>query len=173
MGFDAVINHQDFLLTINRNKENIVKDVLPGVHLNPLFLDTENGIWVLYGVFEPGVRLPRHFHTGTVHFYTTSGQWNYVEYPDQEQTAGSYLYEPGGSIHAFMVADDASEPAEGFMVVQGANINIDEDGNYLSTQDAGWIENAIIDACKSQDRPIPRYIKPAGGAQYSDAQKGA
>ena len=101
MALPHPINHQDFLLTLNTLQEPIVQDALPGVHIWPLFLDAENGLWVLRARFDPGVTLPKHFHTGTVHFYTLGGSWHYLEYPNQPQTAGSYLYEPGGSIHTF------------------------------------------------------------------------
>lgn len=167
---DTMTRPQDRLLTVNTRQTEIVENVLPGVHLHPLFLDPDNGIWVLYARFDPGVELPRHFHTGTVHFYTTAGAWQYVEYPGDVQTAGSYLYEPGGSAHAFMVPADAPGPAEGFMVVSGANVNFDADGNFLNVQDAGWIEQAILAACAAAGRPVPRYIRPGAGAGFSDTQ---
>ena len=108
----------------------MVKDALPGVDICPLFLDSENGTWVIRALFQPGLTLPKHFHTGTVHFYTMAGSWHYLEYPDQPQTAGSYLYEPGGSVHTF-ATDPDGEGADGFMVIQGCNVNFDEDGNFL------------------------------------------
>ncbi|MGL5666726.1 MAG: cupin domain-containing protein, partial [Shewanella sp.] len=70
MALPEVINHQDFLLTLNTNEEQIIKDALPGVDVYPLFLDPENGIWVIRAKFKPGITLPKHFHTGVVHFYT-------------------------------------------------------------------------------------------------------
>lgn len=165
MSLPDIINHQDLLLTLNTNEEKIIRDVLPGVDIYPLFLDIENGTWVLRAQFKPGVTLPKHFHTGVVHFYTLGGTWNYLEYPDQPQTAGSYLYEPGGSIHTFHCPED-SEGADGFMMVSGANINFDEDGNLMNIMDAGWIEQVIIAAAQSQGL-VPRYIKPGGMAKLS------
>ena len=167
MAFETVPNVQDFLLTLNINIEPAVRDVLPGVHIHPLFLDVENGTWVLYVKFEPGTVLPSHFHTGTVHFYTTAGTWNYSEYPDDRQTAGSYLYEPGGSIHTFEVPADAAEAAEGFMVVSGANINFAADGSFMNIMDTGWIEQAILAACREKGMTPPRYIKPGGKADFT------
>lgn len=167
MALPDVIQHQDFLLTLNTNEENIVKDALPGVDVFPLFLDAENGTWVIRARFKPGVTLPKHFHTGVVHFYTLSGTWHYLEYPEQPQTAGSYLYEPGGSIHTFHCPGD-SEGTDGFMVVQGANINFDADGNLMNIMDAGWIEQVVIAAAKAQGI-VPRYIKPGAIAAMSDA----
>jgi 2,4'-dihydroxyacetophenone dioxygenase len=77
------------LLSIDTTKVPVVKDVIvPGLDVYPLFLDTQNGVWVLRVIFAPGVTLPKHFHTGTVHFFTMSGSWHYLEHPDDPQTAG-------------------------------------------------------------------------------------
>ncbi|RAS09412.1 cupin domain-containing protein [Cupriavidus alkaliphilus] len=157
---------QDRLLTLNTDTAPRLPTEVPGVTITPLFLDREHGTWVLYGRFEPGTILPKHFHTGTVHFYTTRGMWQYAEYPDDPQTAGSYLYEPGGSIHTFTVPADATEAAEGFMVVHGANVNFVGD-NYHSIMDAGAIETAILGAVSAGMMPMPRYIRPNGGAAFS------
>ncbi len=67
MALPDIINHQDFLLTIHTNDEKLIKNALPGVHIYPLMLDSENGVWVLRVLFEPGTVLPKHFHTGVVH----------------------------------------------------------------------------------------------------------
>ncbi|NOV26507.1 2,4'-dihydroxyacetophenone dioxygenase [Cupriavidus necator] len=166
MALPAVTTHQDRLLTLNTETAARLPTEVPGVTFTPLFLDPEHGIWVLYGRFEPGTVLPRHFHTGTVHFYTTRGMWQYAEYPEDPQSAGSYLYEPGGSIHTFTVPADASEAAEGFMVVHGANVNFAGD-DYHSIMDAGAIETAILGAVGAGLMPMPCYIRPNGGASFS------
>src|SRR5690606_33275267 len=127
----------------------------PGSSIIPLFLDRENGVWVLYGKFAPGTRLPTHFPTGVVHSYTTKRQRNYLEYPDDPHTAGSYLYEPGGSVHTCAVPEAAAEHAEGFMVVFGANINF-IDGEFANIRAAGAIEDSILAAAKKSGLPIPR-----------------
>lgn len=166
MSLPKVVTHQDRLLTININESHEFPGSEPGSTIIPLFLDRENGIWVLYGRFAPGTQLPSHFHTGTVHFFTTKGEWNYVEYPHDPQTAGSYLYEPGGSVHTFSVPADAVEAAEGFMVVYGANI-IFKDGEFDSIRDAGAIEAGILAAAERAGLPVPKYIRPAGGATHT------
>jgi quercetin dioxygenase-like cupin family protein len=166
MTLPSPINEQERLLTIDTTKEKIVDigTTLPGVKVVPLFLDPENGVWVLFATFAPGTRVPTHFHTGTVHFYTTKGAWNYLEYPNDVQTAGCYLYEPGGSIHTFTVADNAPQAAEGFMVVHGANVNFDAEGNFINIMDAGWIEKLIVETAKAQDLKPLRYIRPGRAA---------
>ena len=149
--------HKD-LLTLNWDEEPVYEDALPGVDVQPLFLDPHNGTWVLRAIFKPGVVLPKHYHTGDVHFFTLRGKWNYVEYPDQPQTAGSYLYEPGGSIHTFMTPADNTEPTEGLMVVNGTNMNFDEDGNYVGVLDATWIMQLIDHLVKERGLNPAKYI---------------
>lgn len=148
------------LLTINRHRGGEVKNALPGVHVSPCFLDTENGVWVLYVRFEPGTLLPQHFHTGSVHLYTTAGEWAYVEHPDDPQTQGSYLYEPGGSIHTF----ESKKGAEAFMVVYGANINFNADGSFMNIMDAGWIERLLQQVAAATGQKLPPYVRPGSGA---------
>ncbi len=163
MSTPTSITHQDRLLSVNIHEMGFFPGSAEGSTIIPLFLDRENGIWVMYGKFEPGTRLPTHFHTGAVHFFTTKGKWSYDEYPDDQQTPGSYLYEPAGSVHTFSVPADAAEAAEGFMVVYGANINFDDD-KFLGIRDAGAIEDSILKYAKQQGLPIPGYITPGGGA---------
>ena len=165
------INKQDRLLCVHTDEIAPVDigDVMPGLKIWPLFLDSENGYWVIRMEAAPGMSVPMHFHTGTVHFYQISGRWNYSEYPDDEMGPNSYLYEPGGSIHTFNVPSDATEPANGFMVVHGANVNFDADGEYLSIMDTGWLEHVIHECCKQQGRAVPRYVKPKAAAGFSDA----
>ncbi|QBF34049.1 2,4'-dihydroxyacetophenone dioxygenase family protein [Thalassococcus sp. S3] len=166
MPLPQTITHQDRLLTLKVNDADAVQHPVDGYTIQPLFLDPENGTWVLYAKFPPGTKLPQHFHTGTVHFLTTKGMWHYVEYPEDKQTAGSYLYEPGGSIHQFCVPEDATEAAEGFMVVSGANINFDEDGNFIDIMDAGAIEMALRAACQMAGREMPNFIKPGAESDF-------
>lgn len=170
MALPSNINHQDRLLTVNLNEEKPVLDPLMGTSVQPLFLDTENGVWVLYVHFPPGTLLPKHYHTGSVHFLTVKGEWNYVEYPDDKQTAGSYLYEPAGSIHQFSVPADAKEAAEGFMVVYGANVNFDENGDFVDVMDASSIELSIQQACEALGQKMPNYIRPGAGADFVNSE---
>lgn len=155
-----IMEHKE-LLTLNWNELPMFKDALPGVDAQPLFLDPHENVWVLRALFHPGVILPKHYHTGTVHFFTLKGQWNYVEYPDQPQTAGSYLYEPGGSIHTFMTPADNTEPTEGLMVVHGANINFDENGNYVGIMDTTWFMQLFDTLVKERGMEPAKYITAA------------
>ena len=73
-----------------------------GTHLQLLQVNVEAGLWVIRTRFEPGVVVPTHKHTGEVFAFTISGSWHYREYPEVN-VAGSYLYEPAGSVHTLTV----------------------------------------------------------------------
>lgn len=165
-----VTDHKD-LLTLNTNDLPMYTDVLPGVDVQPLMLDTNRGVWVLRALFHPGVVLPTHFHTGPVHFWTLKGKWNYLEYPDQPQTAGSYLYEPGSSVHTFSTPADNTEVTEGIMYVEGSNVNFDpKTGEYVGMLDANSITLIIDHLIKERGLKPARYIR-GNQADFSTSAK--
>jgi hypothetical protein len=167
MALPAFINHQDSLLTIDADNADWIKDYpRPGTDFCPLFFDPQNGIWVVRARVGPGTVLPNHFHTGTVHLFTLSGNWNYTQYPHQPQTAGSYLYEPGGAIHQFSTPASNTEQTDMFMVIYGANINFDDDGNFINITDAGFIEMMLNKAAADRGMSPLKYIRSLG-ADYS------
>ena len=158
---------QTELLTVNTNDIPIIRDALaPGVNFQPLFLDPEAGIWVLIAHFSPGAELPVHLHTGSVHGYTLSGKWMYREYPDQPQTAGSYLYEPGSSRHQFYAPEDNTEDTQILFVVYGANINFTPEGQFHSVLDAITIKAMTEQLSEAQGLGKINYIT-TGGAGYT------
>lgn len=154
------VTHQEELLTVDTNISKFLEGLLhPGIKAHPLFLDPQNGVWVLRVKFAPGITLPLHFHTGTVHLYTMSGCWYYTEYPEQKQTAGCYLYEPGGSVHQFNTPADNTEDTDTFMIVTGANVNFDaESGQYINIMDAGMIKSWVDEGIREQGASEMRYI---------------
>lgn len=154
-----VMDHNE-LLTLNTNDLPVFEEALPGVDVQPLFLDPQNGVWVLRALFKPGVVLPTHYHTGDVHFFTIRGRWHYAEHPDQPQTAGSYLYEPGSSVHTLVTPEDNTEITEGLMVVRGTNVNFDQDGNYVGTMDANSLMQLFDSLVKERGMDPARYIAP-------------
>jgi 2,4'-dihydroxyacetophenone dioxygenase len=128
---------QTELLTVNENNIPLIKNALgPGIHFKPLRFDLEAGRWVVLAIFEPGSQVPLHYHTGIAEGYTLAGSWHYLEYPDQLQTAGSYLYEPAGSVHTFVCPATNTEDTVLLAFVEGANINFNEDGSFHSILDA-------------------------------------
>jgi quercetin dioxygenase-like cupin family protein len=161
MSVPDTVTHQDRLLSVDTNMSKFLEGLLhPGIKAHPLFLDPYNGVWVLRVKFAPGITLPMHFHTGTVHAYTMSGCWYYTEYPNQRQTAGCYLYEPGGSVHQFNTPADNTEDTDAIFVVTGANINFagGTDGAYMGTMDAGWIKSTVDKMIVEQKAHAMNYI---------------
>ena len=84
-----------------------------------------------------------------------------MEYPDQPQTAGSYLFEPGGSIHTFSVPEDNTEITDTLMLVEGANVNFDENGEYHSILDANSITLLIEQHIQENGLAPANYIRPS------------
>ncbi len=154
---------QGELLTVNSNDTPIVRDALgPGVHFQPLRLDLEAGEWVVLATFAPGASVPLHYHTGTAEVFTLSGSWHYLEYPDQPQTAGSYLFEPGASVHTLVCPESNTEDTVFLVRVAGANINFDEDGNFHSILDAALLRHLTATLSEVQGLEGVKYI--GGGA---------
>src|SRR5215207_2876935 len=95
-------------------------------------VDIEAGYWVVRLRSEPGRTIQRHRHTGEVFAFTLAGSWKYLEYPDEVNVAGSYLYEPAGSIHTLHVPASNTEVTDVWFVIHGANLNLDDAGNVES-----------------------------------------
>src|ERR1019366_9161983 len=84
-------------------KELPFVDIGDGATLQLLQVDLSNGVWIVRNHFPPDTTIQTHKHTGHVLAFTQKGSWFYKEYPDVVNTAGSYLYEPAGSIHTLHV----------------------------------------------------------------------
>ena len=125
-----------------------------GVDLQLLQVDLDRGLWVVRTRFRPGITIPTHKHTGPVFAVTLAGSWKYLEYPDVN-TAGSYLYEPAGSVHTLTVPETETEVTDVWFAIYGANLNLDADGNVESVLDAGFIRDAYFALCEAEgfDRP--------------------
>jgi 2,4'-dihydroxyacetophenone dioxygenase len=154
---------QGELLTVNINQIPLLKDaVAPGISIQPLRLDPERGEWVFLAVLAPGCELPLHYHTGPAQVWTFSGRWLYREYPDQPQTAGSYLYEPGGSVHTFYCPEDNTEDTVALAWIEGAQVSFNEDGTFHSINDAVTIQYLTETVSAAQGTGPVGYIR--GGA---------
>lgn len=110
--------------------------------------------------FEPGTTIPTHRHTGPVYAFTIAGRWKYKEYPEVN-TAGSFLYEPAGSVHTLTVPGDVEGLTDVWFAIYGANLNLDENGNVISIFDAGFIKQVYIMACEASGLPRPNIIEGA------------
>jgi quercetin dioxygenase-like cupin family protein len=158
---------QGELLTVNESEQKWIENALgEGISVKPLRVDLERNEWVVLATFKPGAEVPLHYHTGPAEVYTLQGCWMYQEYPDQPQTAGSYLYEPGGSVHTFFAPADNTEDTIIFVRVAGANINFTEEGGFHSILDALSITFLAGALSAAQGLPTPRYIG-GGEAGYT------
>lgn len=128
-----------------------------GTHLQLLQVDVEAGLWVIRTKFEPGVTVPTHKHTGEVFAFTLSGSWKYLEYPEVNR-AGSYLYEPAGSVHTLTVPGDQTDMTDVWFAIYGANLNLDANGTVEMVIDAGLVRDTYFALCEAEGRPRPSVI---------------
>jgi 2,4'-dihydroxyacetophenone dioxygenase len=154
---------QDELLTVNIDQIPLLRDMIaPGIHIQPLRLDPEHGEWVFLATLAPGCSLPAHYHTGSAQVYTFKGRWLYREYPDQPQTAGSYLYEPAGGVHTFFTPADNTENTLTLWWMQGAQVAFNDDGTFHSLTDAVTMQYLTETLAAEQGVGPVGYIR--GGA---------
>ena len=131
----------------------------PGIKLKLLMADIEGARFAVRMLFDPGLQVFEHKHTGEVHAFTLAGEWFYLEYPDSpSNTKGSYLFEPAGSVHTLTVPDDNTEVTDVWFAIRGANLNLDADGNVESVYDAGFMRDAYFMLCEAQGLPRPNLI---------------
>jgi len=154
---------QDRLLTVNIAQIPLLKDlVAPGIHIQPLRLDPERGEWVILATLAPGCELPIHYHTGPAQVWTIQGRWLYREYPDQPQTAGSYLYEPGGSVHTFYCPADNTEDTVALAWIEGAQVSFNDDGTFHSLNDAVLVQHLVETLSAARGSGPVGYIRGNG-----------
>jgi 2,4'-dihydroxyacetophenone dioxygenase len=133
-------------------------DLGDGSTMQLLQVDIDLGLWVVRTKFQPGMTVPTHKHTGTVYAFTLSGSWKYLEYPDDVNVAGSYLFEPAGSVHTLHVPEANTEITDVFFAIHGANLNLDASGNVETVIDAGGILEIYVAMCEAAGHERPRVI---------------
>ena len=130
-----------------------------GIELKVLRVVRDTGVWVVRNRFAPGVSIPTHKHTGDVHGFTLSGCWHYAEYK-VDYPAGTYIYEPAGSIHTLTVNADNREPTDVLFVMRGSNLNLGPDGTTIWRVEDGPTTLAFYYAvCEAQGLPRPRVLE--------------
>lgn len=159
---------QGQLLTVNENNVPLLEDALgEGVSFRALRLDLERNEWVVVATFAPGAGVPLHYHTGPAEVYTLQGRWMYKEHPTQPQTQGSYLYEPGGSVHTLYAPADNTEDTIIFVRVSGTNINFDEQGSLHSLLDALSLRHLADTLTAERSLKAPCFIE-GGEAGFTE-----
>ena len=129
-------------------------DIGDGSKLKVIQVKEAEGLWIVENVFQAGYEVQRHKHTGPVYAYTTSGAWRYKEY-DYVNRAGSFLYEPAGSVHTLQVVDDDTHV---WFQIYGANLNLDADGNVESVVDGALTLAAYFMLCEAAGLPRPNVL---------------
>ena len=112
------------------------------------------GLWIVENVFQAGYEVQTHKHTGPVWGYTTSGAWKYAEY-EYVNRAGSFLYEPAGSIHTLQCIEDGTHV---WFHMYGSNLNLDADGNVESVADGATALKGYYAMCEAQGLPRPNVL---------------
>jgi 2,4'-dihydroxyacetophenone dioxygenase len=143
---------------LHRGEEELpFVDLGDGVQLQVLQVDLDAGLWVIRNKFAPGARVQTHKHTGQVFAFTQTGAWKYAEYPEVNR-AGSYLFEPAGSIHTLTVLDDNPGETDVWFAIYGANLNLDADGAVEMVIDAQLILDVYLSMCEAEGHPRPDII---------------
>jgi len=106
---------------------------------------------------EPGQTIQRHRHTGEIFAFTLAGSWKYLEYPEVN-VAGSFLYEPAGSVHTLHFPETNTETTDVWFVLHGANLNLDAEDNVESVLDASAALAVYRAACRESGLPEPDVI---------------
>ena len=128
-----------------------------GVQFQLLQADIEAGLWVVRVKAQPGVTIQKHKHTGEVFAFTLAGSWRYLEYPEVN-TAGSYLYEPAGSVHTLHMPKTNTGITDIWFAIRGANLNLDDRGNVESVVDAGTVLDLYLAGCLQAGHARPNVI---------------
>ena len=125
-----------------------------GSKLRVLQVKRGEGLWIIENLFMAGYEVQTHRHTGPVWGYTFSGAWKYKEY-DYVNRAGSFLYEPAGSVHTLQCVEDWTRV---FFHMVGANVNLDADGKVESVIDGPMSLEFYFAACEAQGLPRPNVL---------------
>jgi len=129
-------------------------DIGGGSKLKVIMVKEREGLWIVENIFGAGYEVQRHKHTGPVYAYTTAGAWKYKEYPYVNR-AGSFLYEPAGSVHTLTALEDDTHV---WFQMYGSNLNLDEDGNVVSVMDGAGTLEAYYLLCEAEGKPRPAVL---------------
>ena len=129
-------------------------DIGEGSKLKVIQVKESEGLWIVENIFQRGYEVPTHRHTGPVYAYTTSGGWKYKEY-EYVNRAGSFLYEPAGSIHTLQSVEDDTHV---WFQIYGSNLNLDADGNVESVTDGAGVLEAYYLLCEAEGLPRPNVL---------------
>jgi 2,4'-dihydroxyacetophenone dioxygenase len=140
---------------VHMGEEEIPWVTLPdGSGMKVLQVRPQEGLWIVRNRFKAGFQVQTHRHTGPVWGYTVSGAWKYAEY-DYVNRAGSFLYEPAGSVHTLMCIEDDTDV---WFHMYGANLNLDAHGNVESVTDGTSAYHGYMALAAAQGLGAPPVI---------------
>jgi 2,4'-dihydroxyacetophenone dioxygenase len=140
-----------------RDEELPWVEVWPGIQLKVLRVVESERIWVVRNRFAPGTSIEKHRHTGDVHGFTVSGSWRYAEY-GIDYPAGTYIYEPAGSVHTLTVPASEKEAADVVFVMRGENLVLGDDGEVTRVDDGPTTLAYYRMVCESLGLPPPPVL---------------
>ena len=144
--------------TIHRGEQELPwADAGHGIELKVVMVRDDDALWIVRNRFAPGAAVQTHRHTGPVYAHTLSGAWHYLEYPEVNR-AGSFLFEPAGSVHTLAVPVDNTEPTDVWFQIHGVNLNLDADGNVESITDGPGVLAVYYALCETQGLPRPNVV---------------
>jgi 2,4'-dihydroxyacetophenone dioxygenase len=129
-------------------------DIGGGNMMKVLQVREAEGLWIIENIFQAGFEVDTHRHTGPVYGYTQSGAWKYKEY-DYVNRAGSFLYEPAGSVHTLTCIEDNTRV---WFQMYGVNINLDDDGNITGIADGAGALASYIALCEAAGYGRPNVL---------------
>lgn len=80
---------------------------MKGAYFKLLSANLETDRFTLLIRIEGNVEAPRHRHIGAVEGMVLAGEFHYHDHPEESFKAGSYLFEPAGSVHQPVSAEGA------------------------------------------------------------------
>jgi quercetin dioxygenase-like cupin family protein len=122
-----------------------------GNKLKVIQVKPEEGLWIVENIFQSNYEVQTHRHTGPVYAYTVSGAWRYKEY-EYVNRAGSFLYEPAGSVHTLECVEDDTRV---WFQMYGVNLNLDAEGNVESVFDGSGTLEVYRALCEAEGYPPP------------------
>jgi 2,4'-dihydroxyacetophenone dioxygenase len=129
-------------------------DIGDGSQLRVLQVKPKEGLWIVENIFQAGYEVDTHKHTGPVWGYTRSGAWKYKEY-EYVNRAGSFLYEPAGSVHTLQCIEDDTQV---WFQMYGSNINLDSEGNITSVVDGALTLEFYLGMCAELGLDKPNVL---------------
>ena len=139
----------------------------PRIQLKLLMADIEGGRFAVRMLFEPGVEVFPHKHTGEVHAFTFAGEWKYLDYPQSPSNrSGSYLFEPPGSTHTLKVADDVQGYTDVLFIIYGAMLHLGPEGEIVGVTDAESVLREYPQRLRQQGKPVPDVLPVGGSMAY-------